>query len=620
MLPLYSTSAYYGTDLRRRMEPPGVGAQIGDKGKCVLRQKRTLKRPSVLRLFLPVVIAALMVAGCAQPPGSGEAARRDGGSPQAPKTLHVGTSNSREPAALAEWGGSTPSSSSPLEHFHMFHASLTMLDAESNVTPHLAQKVPSIDDGDWKIASGGGMEVTWKIRPDVVWHDGTTLSAEDFVFGLQVLKDPELAVENRPELPNISEVRALDDHTLLVVWKTQSIRANTNNTDAVPAIPRHLLRDLYLAGDKVAFTNSPVWNVQWVGLGPYRLDRWERGSLLEAVAFDRYFLGRAKIDRIVIHYLGDANAMVANILAGSVDAITLGAQLDIGQVVVVREEWAAKGVPGLTLPVPKGVRGIYLQYRDPTAPWVRDPRVRQALLHAIDREQFTQTLGFGLTEVAHYYVMPNDPVFRLAEERAVPRYAYDPSRAERLLGDAGWTRGPDRLVRNASGQTFPFELTASNGGDNVKEIEALASDLQAVGIQARANPYPNNAATDVAAELRATPKGGVMWPWNFEAGVARRLIGAEIGAPENRYRGGNYGGFSSPAYEALYTELTNTLDPAKYRETQFQMVRFIAEELPTLPVFYTPLGLIARPGVEGPGLVSPLQPSNMWNIHQWDLR
>ena len=49
------------------------------------------------------------------------------------------------------------------------------------------------------------------------------------------------------------------------------------------------------------------------------------------------------------------------------------------------------------------------------------------------------------------------------------------------------------------------------------------------------------------------------------------------------------------------------------------MVRFMAEELPLLPVFYTPLGLVARPGVEGPGLVSPLQPSNMWNIHRWEL-
>lgn len=583
-----------------------------------MRSQTTSRTLFEWRLVALLASMAFLVS-CAPSPSARDSAENLSSGTPAQKTLHIGTGGAREPAALAEWGGSTPSSSSPLEHFHIFHAALTMFDAEGNTIAHIAQKVPSIADGDWQVLPSGGMEVTWKLRPNVVWHDGTPLTTEDFLFGFQVIKDPELAVENRPELANISDVRAVDDRTLIVSWKTHSIRGNANNGDAVPAIPRHLLRDLYLTSDKVAFTNSPIWSVQWIGLGPYRLDRWERGSLLEASAFDRYVLGRPKIDRVIVHYLGDANAMVANILAGSVDAITLGAQLDLGQVVVIREEWAAKGVPGLTLPVPKGVRGVYLQYRDASAPWVRDIRVRQALIHALDREEFVQALQFGLTSVAHYYVMPNDPVHRLADERGVPRYPYDAARAERLFAEAGWTRGPDRLLRNSAGQTFPFELTASGGGDNVKEIEALANQWSTIGLQTTPNPYPSSAATDVASERRATPKGGVMWPWNFEAGVARRLIAAEIGTPENRYRGGNYGGFTNPNYEALYADLTNTLDLEKYRDTQFQMVKLMAEELPLLPVFYTPLGLVARPGVEGPGLVSPLQPSSMWNIHAWDV-
>src|SRR5439155_14592034 len=123
---------------------------------------------------------ASLLAACAPASSSSDQADKPGGGSQGPKILHVGTSNSREPAVLAEWGGSTPSSSSPLEHFHMFHANLTMLDAEGNLIPHLAQKVPSIDDGDWKVLPGSGAEVTWKIRPGVVWHDGTPLVAEDF--------------------------------------------------------------------------------------------------------------------------------------------------------------------------------------------------------------------------------------------------------------------------------------------------------------------------------------------------------------------------------------------------------------------------------------------------------
>src|SRR5437879_5001393 len=155
-----------------------------------------------VRALAPLLTAAVLLVGCAQAPGAREPGATSGGSSQAPKTLHVGTAGAREPAALAEWGGSTPSSSSPLEHFHIFHAALTMLDAEGNTTSHIAQKIPSIADGDWKVLSDGGMEVTWRLRPEVVWHDGTALTAEDFVFGYQIVKDPELAVENRPELPN----------------------------------------------------------------------------------------------------------------------------------------------------------------------------------------------------------------------------------------------------------------------------------------------------------------------------------------------------------------------------------------------------------------------------------
>jgi len=111
-----------------------------------------------------------------------------------------------------------------------------------------------------------------------------------------------------------------------------------------------------------------------------------------------------------------------------------------------------------------------------------------------------------------------------------------------------------------------------------------------------------------------------MWPWNFEAGVARRLLSSEIGSPQNQWRGSNYGGYANPAYDALYADLTNTLDAARCRDALFQMVKLMAEELPVLPVFYAPLGVIARPGVVGPGLVSPLQPSNTWNIHTWELK
>ena len=76
------------------------------------------------------------------------------------------------------------------EHYFAFHAPLTVYDASEQLLPRIAEKIPGLSDGDWTLLPDGGMEVTWKLRPNAVWHDGTPLSAEDFVFGFQVVKDP----------------------------------------------------------------------------------------------------------------------------------------------------------------------------------------------------------------------------------------------------------------------------------------------------------------------------------------------------------------------------------------------------------------------------------------------
>lgn len=559
---------------------------------------------------------ALLLAGCGPAPPSREGATESGAS-AAPKTLRIGMQASNEPDSPALFGGSGSGSSS-LEHYFIFHGNLTVYDVGGNVTAHMAQKVPTIQDGDWKILPNGGMELTWKLRSGILWHDGTPLTAEDFVFGFQVIMDPELAVEIRGETKNISEVRATDPQTLLVTWKTQSVFGNVNGYDGVPAVPRHIFRDLYLAGDKLAFENSPHWSTEWVGLGPYRLTRWERGSFIEATAFAPYFLGRPKVDRVVIRYIGDVNALVANMLSGDVDVIPPGAQLDIPQMVAVRQGWDASGTDGLTLAPPKGVRTIYLQWKDPSVPWAQDVRVRQALQHALDRDTFVETLLFGITRRADFFVPAEDPVYSLAEQRGLPRYPFDPARAERLLAETGWARGADRILRNSVGQPFTIDVTASAQGANVQEATTVAANWSAAGFVSNPTPYPP--AAENASEIRHKTPGALIWPWNFGIAAPGTLTAANIGSERNRWRGGNYGGYVNRAYEDLYSQLTNSFEATQRRETLFGIIKILAEEVPVIPIFYTALALVARKGVEGPGPVPPVQAGSAWNIHTWDLK
>src|SRR5439155_12440914 len=122
-----------------------------------------------------------------------------------------------------------------------------------------------------------------------------------------------------------------------------------------------------------------------------RLGTWEHASYLEGLAFDGYVGGRAKIDRVIIQFLGSVNGLIANLLSGDVDIIPLGSTLDVQPMLAVRDQWAANG-GGTTLAVAKGVRSVYLQFRDPTLPFASDVRVRQAMLHALDRDSIVATL------------------------------------------------------------------------------------------------------------------------------------------------------------------------------------------------------------------------------------
>jgi peptide/nickel transport system substrate-binding protein len=275
------------------------------------------------------------------------------------------------------------------------------------------------------------------------------------------------------------------------------------------------------------------------------------------------------------------------------------------------------GEGGTTLAIPKGVRTIYLQLRDPNAPWAQDVRVRQALLHALNRQEVVDALLSGVGGVPEFFGSPDEPAYRLAQQRGVVRYPYDPARVERLLAEAGWTRGADRLMRNGAGETVSIDITSSGQGSNVQEAETIASYWIAAGLQSRATPYPTTAEN--AAEIRSKMPGALIWVYNFSFTIIRTFTSEEIGSESTRWRGANYSAYSNRAFDSLYGELINTFDPEPRQETMFQLMKNLNEQLPALPAFFQPHSLIAQKHVQGPGAVSALQPANAWNIHEWQL-
>lgn len=586
-----------------------------------------------LRLFgfvISMLTILLMACGPSAAPSGGAAA--DKGAPAKQKQLVMAMQG--EPSSVVLYGRPSASSTPNYERYFAYHANLTMFDLQNSPVAHIAAKVPSIDAGDWKINPDGTMEVTWSIRPDAVWHDGTPLTAEDYVFGYQLVSTKELAVASLGEVLKISGVKAVDPQTLVFSWKEPSFWANTNGTEGVPALPKHLLQKPYdemkSSGDISAVDSSPLWTGSWVGLGPFKMTEWVQGSHIDSVAFDQYVYGRPKIDRLIMRWIADVNVIMANVMADVVDVAPMGSMLKPEQAAELQRTWQAQG-KGEAYTSPNAMRTLYLQHRDPNAPWVKDVKFRQAMIMSMDRQAYVEALQYGLTTIGNYYVMLSHPAIKLAEDRKVVKYAYDPAKAQQLFAEAGWTKGVDGLLRNSAGDTIPFFCCrqVDDDSNDIRESLTVDADLQRAGIQAThpIRPAPAGLSTTETRKWTAQPdnKSGNVSPVRFGQRESFNLFTSDMIATEaNRWQGSNSGGWSNKPFDELNTLSNRTFKASERLETEFQMVKLIAEELPILPMYYNPLSVAVAKRVtgivQGANHAPLLSLGTSWNIHTWDVK
>ena len=196
----------------------------------------------------------------------------------------------------------------------LFNAALTLVDDEGNPRPYLAEALPQLNSDNWKVFPDGTMETIYRLKPNLVWHDGTPLTAEDFVFAWKVYSSPDLVTVGTRPHNAVEEVTAPDPRTVVIAWRYPYYDAGILNTNWTP-LPRHLLEEALPEG-RDFFLNRPYWTTEFVGLGPYRLDRGERGAFIEGSSFEGHVWGKPRIDRIPIVFIGDAEVVFANLLSG----------------------------------------------------------------------------------------------------------------------------------------------------------------------------------------------------------------------------------------------------------------------------------------------------------------
>lgn len=486
-------------------------------------------------------------------------------------------------------------------------ANLAAADPNGNLQPHLAEVVPTIDNGLWKVFPDGRMETTWKLRPDVRWHDGAPFTAEDVLFSARLARDRELPQFRNSAYDLVESVQAPDTHTVVVRWRQPYFSGDQPFDYPLPA---HILEEPS-ATNKADFVNLLYWTEEFVGAGPYRVRDFQRGSQVTLEAFDSHVLGRPKIEIIEVHFISDPNTLLANVLAGAVE-LTLGRTLSPDQAQQAREHWAGGRVEF----APSYMNRILSQLRIPNPAVIADVRFRQALFYATDRQQMADAIFFGMTSVPSTWLIPNQPRYRDVEA-SVPQYPYDPRRAAQLIASLGYVRGADGFFSAPGGQKLSVELRANSGDDTRQKILLTVADQwQRAGVGVDVLLVPRQLNQD--REYRAKRPGFVLTGGSSDLATLGTFLSSQIPTPENNYVGSNDAAWVSPQYDELYARYLVTLTRDHQLPLIAEMLRIVAQEVPAYPILYqVDASVIAHRLSE----VHPYSASRVkaWNAHLWDV-
>jgi peptide/nickel transport system substrate-binding protein len=561
-------------------------------------------RSLVLALLAVTCVAFGLTPGVAAP-----------GQPVSAKTLTIGMS--QEPRGF----GVSISQIAAIQVEQSLNAYWTYRDANLRPQPWLVEKIPSVQDGDWVVNPDGTMEVTWRLRPNIRWHDGRPLTVEDVIFGWQVMVDRDVPAFGKGDASKIARIEKIDDRTFKVYWRERFVFANQGIPQLSPTarpLPRHILESVFRT-DKERFRNHPYWTREFIGTGPYRLAEWVPGSHIRLEANPNYFLGRPKIDRIIWRFFTDTNTLVANILSGQLD-VTVLPNISIDQALTVKQRWEASGA-GTVVVIP-GFGWDWIALNGQRDPRLADIRLRQALLTAINRAEMVEALFKGLNPVADSWLAPRHPLMTPQVRANMIRYPYSPQRASELFAQAGWRRGADGTLVNDQGEPLVITLRTI-AGDKMKEgAQAVVVDhWKRAGVRVEVDNQPPQIIYDPRHLFRFGYPNGFLFNFGGHPNVlAGEYRCRDIPSEANSWSGSNLGAYCNREYDDVFNaqRIDQALDVRERERIVARLMRIWTRDLPLLPLYFKSEVATVRKGVTGVR-ASGTNEGWMGNLYEWDV-
>ncbi len=557
----------------------------------------------------------LMLAACASPPQAGRSSARTESEPSKPVAFKRITLAIRDVPPSLVTRRTRPDGYRGLDGIEeMAHAGFTYLKPDGTRAPQLAEAVPTIENGLWKLFPDGRMETTWKINSAAKWHDGTPITTDDLIFTAGVEQDKDLEISFAAyEL--VESITPVDARTITVTWKRPYIEADwtfSYRAAGLP-LPKHVLAKPY-AEDKANFLGAPFWSQEFIGAGAFKVHEWVQDSHVVMRAFDNYILGRPKIDEVEVKFIADNNTLLANVLAG-VD-LTLGKTISLDMALQTQDQWKDGKVANMI----QNWTPLNPQHMNPDPPIIANPQFRRALILALDRQQLADFVFSGHSGMAHSYVSPDVPFYNLVEPSIV-KYAYDPQQSAQIMEGLGYAKRPDGFLYDAAGHKLTVEIQIPIQNDiHAKTAAPVADYWQRIGVAVDQVPIPIQRAQD--REYRAQFPGFNVVERVNSLAVSEiwRFHSSQIPLAENRFLAGGFASRYKHAEVDSALERYATRIPLPERmEALAALVHHQTQNLSELPLFYG-----ADPTMISNRLVNVTARGALftqaWNAQEWDIR
>jgi peptide/nickel transport system substrate-binding protein len=448
---------------------------------------------------------------------------------------------------------------------------------------------------------------TYKLRPNLKWSDGQPLTSADIAWTINTSRKQEWL--NYTAVTGDLVATTPDPQT--VVIHTTSPDPKLPTVD-VYMLPQHIWGKL----SKAQMTKYKAED--GVGSGPFALEKREKGQFARFKANPNFFKGKSKVDEVIIRNFDNPDAMVAALERGEIDAAedipgTAFHKLEKNPKIETVQgyqgamnELALNGGAGLKKPHPA----------------LLDPRVRDAISHAIDRKTIVARVMSGLAKPAETLSVSPNTAWS-PEVPADDQDTFDLAKAKSILDAAGYKDTDGDGIREMPGGGRPLNFryaVRSEGSTGPATAEFISGWLKQIGIGTTQKVYDDSRLTEVIG------KGDYdmfVWGWvpfvdpeQMVSYFTCDQVSSDPKDPTNYYNDANW---CDKRYDALYKQQKTELDRAKRRELVHQML-LLFHDAGVYQVLYTYpdlqgfvkgrfTGFVRQPAGDGPMIFSQSSPS-----------